>query len=76
MKIFPSSASQQLEFDKIKELLAAYCRSNYALQKAAELRIHTRKEFIEPELKQTHEYQLLFQNHLYFPDDAVLNLEK
>ena len=76
MKLFPESASQQLEFNKIKDLLAAHCRSDYARQKAANLRIHTHKKFIEPQLLQTHEYKLLFQNHLYFPDDAVLNLTK
>jgi len=76
MKLFPESASHQLEFDKIKMLLAAHCRSEYALIKADKLRIHTHKKFIEPQLLQTHEYKLLFQNHLYFPDDAVLNLSK
>ncbi len=74
MKLFPSSAIQQLEFDKIKSLLAAHCRSEYARQKADNLRIHTRKEFIEPELRQAYEYKLLFQNHLFFPDDTVINL--
>ena len=76
MKLFPESASHQLEFDKIKLLLAAHCRSEYARAKADELRIHTHKKFIEPQLLQTNEYKLLFQNHLYFPDDAVLNLSK
>ena len=76
MKLFPESASQQLEFDKIKDLLAAHCRSEFARNKAAELRIHTHKKFIEPQLLQTNEYKLLFQNHLYFPDDAVLNLNR
>jgi len=76
MKLFPESASHQLEFDKIKMLLVAHCRSQYAHIKADELRIHTHKKFIEPQLLQTNEYKLLFQNHLYFPDDAVLNLSK
>ena len=76
MKLFPESASHQLEFDKIKDLLTAHCRSEYARKKAAELRIHTHKKFIEPQLLQTHEYKLLFENHLYFPDDAVLNLSR
>ncbi|MEO8820157.1 MAG: DNA mismatch repair protein MutS, partial [Ginsengibacter sp.] len=76
MKLFPESASQQLEFDKIKDLLANHCRSEYAVNRAQELRIHTHKRFIEPELFQTNEYKLLFQNQLYFPDDAVLNLSK
>ncbi|HVZ95831.1 MAG TPA: hypothetical protein VG847_03075, partial [Chitinophagaceae bacterium] len=73
MKLFPSSAIQQLEFDKIKVLLAGHCRTEYAKNKTDTLRIHTKKEFIEPELQQAHEYKLLFQNHLHFPDDAVLN---
>ncbi|MEP6928276.1 MAG: MutS2/Smr-associated SH3 domain-containing protein [Ginsengibacter sp.] len=76
MKLFPSSAIQQLEFNKIQVLLAGHCRTEFAKHKAEALRIHTRKEFIEPELNQTHEYKLLFLNHLHFPDDAVFNLSK
>ncbi len=76
MKLFPSSSIQQLEFDKIKTLLAGYCRTEFARDKSENLRIHTRIEFIRPELLQAHEYKLLFQNHLYFPDDAIINLTK
>ena len=76
MNLFPESASHQLEFDKIKDLLTGHCRSEFARKRAQELRLHTQKKFIDPELLQTHEYKLLFQNHLYFPDDAVLNLSK
>ncbi len=76
MKLFPSSAIQQLEFDKIKMLLSGHCRTEYARDKSENLRIHTRKEFIEPQLQQAYEYKLLFQNHLHFPDDTVLNLNK
>ncbi|MDQ3276677.1 MAG: DNA mismatch repair protein MutS, partial [Bacteroidota bacterium] len=76
MKIYPDSALVQLEFDKIKELLLQKCRTEYAKTKAADLRIHTRKDFIERELKQTHEYRQLVQNAIYFPNDYVLNLGK
>lgn len=76
MKLFPINAPQQLEFTKIKTLLESYCRSEYASAKANELRIHTRKEFIEPQLYQTYEYKLVYESSLYFPDDAVLNLKK
>lgn len=76
MKLFPSSAIQQLEFDKIKILLFGHCRTEYARDKSENLRIHTRKEFIEPELRQAYEYKLFFQNHLHFPDDAVINLTR
>jgi len=76
MKLFPESASFQLEFDKIKSLLTEKCRSEYAKTKASELRIHTRKEFIDLELKQSHEYRQLVQNSIYFPNDYVLNLSR
>jgi DNA mismatch repair protein MutS2 len=74
MKLFPESAYIQLEFDKIKTLLAEHCRSEYAITKAAQLRIHTKKEFIDTELRQSFEYRQLLQNNIYFPNDHALNL--
>lgn len=76
MKLYPESASLQLEFDKIKDLLHEKCRSEYAKSKALELRIHTRKDFIDRELKQSHEFRQLLQNAAYFPNDYVLNLSR
>ena len=76
MKLFPESAYIQLEFDKVKTLLAAHCRSEYAIEKANQLRIHTRIEFIETELRQSYEYKQLLQNSIYFPNDPVFNLSK
>jgi DNA mismatch repair protein MutS2 len=76
MKFFPESALSQLEFDKIKTLLEEHCKTEYAKTKALELRIHTRKEFIELELQQSHEYKLLIEHSMYFPNDHVLNLAK
>jgi DNA mismatch repair protein MutS2 len=76
MKVYPDSALVQLEFDKIKNLLHEKCRTEYAKAKAADLRIHTKKEFIERELKQAHEFKQLVQNAIYFPNDYVLNLYK
>lgn len=74
MKLYPESASVQLEFDKIKYLLTEKCRTEYARAKASDLRIHTKKEYINLELKQSHEYKQLIQNGIYFPNDYVLNL--
>lgn len=74
MKLYPASASFQLEFDKIKILLTGKCRTEYAKAKASDLRIHTKKEWIDLELKQTHEYKQLLQNAIHFPNDHVLNL--
>ena len=76
MKLYPESAYVQLEFDKIKELLAAHCQCEYAQQKAAQLRIHTHKKFVDTELRQSHEYKQLIQNAVYFPNDYILNLSR
>ena len=76
MKLFPESAYFQLEFDKVKTLLAAYCQTDHARTRAEQLRIHTRKEFIDTELRQSHEYRQLIVNSIYFPNDYVLNLAR
>ncbi len=76
MKLFPESAYTQLEFNKIKEILANYCQTEYARTKAQQLRIHTRREFVETELKQTHESRQLIVNSIYFPNDHILNLSR
>ncbi|SJZ92867.1 endonuclease MutS2 [Sediminibacterium ginsengisoli] len=76
MRLYPESALTQLEFDKIKSLLAGHCKTAHAQQKANELRIHTRKEYIELELKQAAEYKLVLQSGQYFPSDFMLNIAK
>ncbi|RFM26528.1 endonuclease MutS2 [Deminuibacter soli] len=76
MKLYPESAAVQLEFDKVKALLREHCKSEYARQKADELRIHTRKEYILTELQQSHEFKLMLQLSQYFPNDYVLNISR
>ncbi len=76
MKLFPESAYIQLEFNKVKELLVNYCQTEYAGVRAAELRIHTKKEFVEAELRQSHEYRQLVLNGIYFPNDFIQNLSR
>lgn len=74
IKFFPESALVQLEFDKVKQLLHAHCNTEYAKEKALQLRIHTRKEYIHTELRQSYEMMLLQQQGQYFPVDFILNL--
>jgi DNA mismatch repair protein MutS2 len=76
MKLFPESAYQQLEFDKVKTLLSGFCQLEYARNKAEQLRIHTRKDYIDTELRQSHEYHQLLINGIHFPNDYILNLAK
>jgi len=76
MRIYPESATVQLEFDKVKTLLEAYCRTEYAKLKSTNLRVHTKKEFIDLELNQTHEFKLLQEQSVYFPGDFNINITR
>jgi DNA mismatch repair protein MutS2 len=74
IRYFPESALGQLEFDKIRNLLAEKCKSAYAREKATSLRIHTRLEIIQVELQRTSEYKSLLEQGQYFPNEDNLNL--
>ena len=74
IRYFPESALGQLEFDKIRHLLAEKCKSAYAREKAASLRIHTRLEFIQIELQRASEFKSLLEQGQYFPNEDSLNL--
>ena len=76
MRVFPESALVQLEFTKVKSLLAEHCKTEYGKEKADELIIHTRKDFISLELQQSHEYKLILQSGQYFPNDFALNISR
>lgn len=76
MKLFPESTLQQLEFDKVKELLAAHCKTEHAKNISLNLRIHTKKEFIETALQQSHEFKAITQSGLYFPNDFAINIQR
>ncbi|SFP85900.1 endonuclease MutS2 [Parafilimonas terrae] len=76
MKLYPESAEQQLEFSKIKNLLAAYCDTDYAKEKVSQLRIHTKKEIIQLQLQQAHECKLVVEQGQSLPNNFSLNLNR
>lgn len=76
MKLFPESAAVQLEMDKVKQLLVNHCQTEWARRTAADLRVHTRKDYIETALRQSHEYHQLMLNGIYFPNDYIVNLAR
>src|SRR5450755_1528985 len=76
IRYFPESALGQLEFDKIRDLLAEKCRSAYAKEKASTLRIHTRLELIQVELQRTSEFKSLLEQGQYFPNEDGLHLTR
>ena len=76
MKLFPQSADYQLEFDKIRQIVHDYCNTEMGRLRATNMRLHTRKEYIETELSQSHEYLLLLQGGQYFPNEQTINLSR
>jgi len=76
MRFFPESTLLQLEFDKIKTLLAAHARTELGKSRCLDLRIHTKKEFIDLELSQTAEYKMILDSGQYFPNDFTLAIQK
>lgn len=76
MKLFPESAPVQLEFDKVKALLVEQTRTQYGKEKAEALRIHTRKSFIDLELRQSYQYLQLLAVGQAFQHDQVFNLSR
>lgn len=76
MNLYPHTTPTQLEFTKVKNLLLAYCNTDYAKQKAEQLRVHNHKKYIENELNQSYEFKLVLQQSLYFPIDFTLNIQR
>lgn len=76
MRLYPSSAATQLEFDKVKELLHNNCTTVIAKEMAIQLRIHTQKSFIDLQLQQTQEFKMLIQQAIYFPIHFTLHIDK
>ena len=76
IRYFPDSALGQLEFDKIRDLLAEKCKSAYAREKVSSLRIHTRLDIIQIELQRTSEFKSLLEQGQYFPSEDSLNLSR
>jgi DNA mismatch repair protein MutS2 len=74
IRYFPESALGQLEFDKVRNLLAEKCNTAYARGKAASLIVHTRLDLIQIELKRSSEFKILLEEGLYFPNDEDFGL--
>ena len=76
MRFYPESAPVQLEFDKVKALLVELTQTAYGRDKADQLRIHTKKDFIENELRQSYQYLQLLAAGQTFQHGTAFNLHK
>ena len=76
MKLFPESADYQLEFDKVRQIVTDYCATSSGKERATNMRIHTRKDYIETALAQSNEMLMLIQGGQYFPGSTTLQANK
>lgn len=76
MKLFPESADQQLEFDKIRQIVTDYCATSAGKERAVHMRIHTRKDYIQTGLAQSNEMLFLIQGGQFFPGSTTLQVNK
>ena len=76
MRLYPASASVQLEFDKVRNLLEEQTRTMFGKERANTLRIHTRKQFIDLELRQSYQYLQLLSAGQTFQHDQAFNLSR
>jgi DNA mismatch repair protein MutS2 len=67
LKLFPASAEVQLEFDKVRKLLVAHCKSEYGIARAQALQPSTHQDYITLVLNQSEEYKRIVQNQAEIP---------
>jgi DNA mismatch repair protein MutS2 len=76
MKFYPESALQQLEFEKIKELLISHTTSAESAEKCKNIRLHTRLPYIQTQLQQTENFVHILTHGGYFPLNQVPVVQK
>lgn len=76
MKLFPKNILAQLEFDKVRELVAAKANSQQGKDRVAEMRLHTQREYIINELQQTADYKVLLSSGVHFPNDFIADVKR
>ena len=74
--LYPERAIEALEFDKIQQLLHNKCRTDAAREYVDNMRFHTKLEYVQRELQQTHEYKLLMSGGDQFPNNFTTNMQK
>jgi DNA mismatch repair protein MutS2 len=76
MQLFPGTVIQQLEFDKIRQLLSGLCRTPYAREKALLLPVLDDRNLIVRLLAMADEYKMILSAGLHLPNDYVQGLSQ
>ena len=76
MQLYPAHAADALEFNKVSDLLIALCRTDEAKERAANLRFHTKLDYLEQALQQTEEYRQTLTGTDSLPINFTKNIHK
>jgi DNA mismatch repair protein MutS2 len=76
LQLYPNQALDRLEFNKIRHYLLQKCRTDAARDMVAALRFHTRLDYLQRSLEQTHEYKLTLDSTDHFPNDFTRNMTR
>lgn len=74
LQFYPEQALERLEFEKVRALLLAKCRTLFAQKAANNIKFHTKKEFLEEALEQVNEYKQTLGGSDVFPNDFTKDI--
>lgn len=74
LHFYPEQALERLEFEKVRSLLLAKCRTTYSKKAAQNIKFHTKKEFLEEALEQVNEYLQTLGGSDVFPNDFTKDI--
>ena len=76
MQLYPASAIESLEFNKVCELLMHKCRTDAARERVENMRLHIRLDHMQREMVQTNEFKMISVIGDHFPNDFTRNVKK
>ena len=72
--IYPQNFEKKIGFDKIKELVIAWCLSPLGEEKVREMAFSSHYDYIRKQLYQTHEFVQIIQEEDNFPSDHFFDV--
>ncbi len=76
MQLYPATAAESLEFNKVCDLLHSKCRTVAAHERVDNIRLHINLNHVQRELLQTHEFKLIMTVGDHFPNDFTRNMHR
>ena len=76
IQLYPATAAESLEFNKVCELLQHKCRTDASRERVDTIRFHTHLDHMRKELLQTDEFKTILQAGDHFPNDFTRNIQK